>query len=247
MLDYANLSRHERKAAAKLARQLLRTVPAAQEPDEPRSIRGALSTAFMKPRNIIGAVVYTDGSGNYWGDVILKKGKKTCQMGTAEGAPLQSPEVALDQVKELIASIKAMREHPIVQGFRDDGVDPELVELLRVRHEEFGCRWVLLNEEQIRIGSEAFAKYVEGKFPGMADKPEQARIVILQMAPRFATHPVFLLSPDNEQEAVVRLFRSAAAFLLRTGIINVDQVATKTNLYLANETMSEERTVKWLH
>lgn len=59
MLNYKDLSRHDRRAARRLAKELLRTVPAAQEPDEPRSIRGALSTAFMKPENVIGALVYT--------------------------------------------------------------------------------------------------------------------------------------------------------------------------------------------
>ena len=32
MLDYRSLSRHERRAAKKLAKELLRTVPAAQKP-----------------------------------------------------------------------------------------------------------------------------------------------------------------------------------------------------------------------
>ena len=32
MLDYRSLSRHDRRAAKKLAKELLRTVPAAEEP-----------------------------------------------------------------------------------------------------------------------------------------------------------------------------------------------------------------------
>ena len=48
----------------KLAKELLRTIPAAQKPGEACSIRGALSTAFMKPENLIGALVYTDRKGN---------------------------------------------------------------------------------------------------------------------------------------------------------------------------------------
>ena len=84
MLDYRSLSRHDRRAAKKLAKELLRTVPAAQEPDGPRSIRGALSTAFMKPENVIGALVYSDGNGNWWGDVVFNKGEKCFQMGTQE-------------------------------------------------------------------------------------------------------------------------------------------------------------------
>ena len=60
MLDYGSLSRHNRRAAKNLAKELLRTVPAAQEAAGPCSIRGKLSTAFMKPENVIGALVYTD-------------------------------------------------------------------------------------------------------------------------------------------------------------------------------------------
>jgi hypothetical protein len=106
-----------------------------------KKIRGALSTAFMKPENVIGALVYTDGNGNWWGDVVLNKGRdKYCQMGSEEEAPLQSYDDALEHVKAVIASIKAMREHPLVQEFRRNGIDPERVELLRVGHEKFGHR-----------------------------------------------------------------------------------------------------------
>ena len=162
MLDYRSLSRHDRRAAKKLAKELLRTVPAAEKPRS-SSIRGALSTAFMKPENVIGALVYSDGNGNWWGDVVFNKGEKCFQIGSEE-VPAQSSDDALECVKDLIASIKAMREHPLVQEFRERGFDPEGVELLRVGHEKFGYRWVLLDETQILTGSEAFAKSVERKF-----------------------------------------------------------------------------------
>ena len=84
MLNYGSLSRHERRAAKKLAKQLLRTVPAAKSQKGPCSIRGALSTAFMKPENVIGALVYSDGNGNWWGDVVFNKGEKYFQIGTQE-------------------------------------------------------------------------------------------------------------------------------------------------------------------
>ena len=145
MLDYRSLSRHDRRAAKKLAKELLRTVPAAEKPisEEQCSIRGALSTAFMKPENVIGALVYSDGNGNWWGDVVFSKGEKSFQIGSAEDSPARSYDDALEYVKVVIASIKAMREHPLVQEFREKGFDPERVELLRVGHEKFGYRWVL--------------------------------------------------------------------------------------------------------
>ena len=124
MLDYTTLSRHERRAAKKLAKELLRTVPAAEKPisEEHCSIRGALSTAFMKPENVIAVLVYTDGNGNWWGDVVFNKGEKCVQIGSQEEAPLQSYDEALEHVKAVIAYIKAMREHPFVQELRERGM-----------------------------------------------------------------------------------------------------------------------------
>lgn len=245
MLNYKDLSRHDRRAARRLAKELLRTVPAAQEPDEPRSIRGALSTAFMKPENVIGALVYTDGNGNWWGDVALNKGEKCFQLGSPEQAPARSYDDALGHVKATIANIKAMREHPLVREFREKGFDPERVELLRVRHERFGHRWVLLDDNQISTGAEAFVAYVGDKFPGGVDKREQARTVVLQTASQFATDPVFLQLPDDHdgEEGAIQLLYCAAAFLLRCGIVNVDRT-TEANFGLPNsETISQRPTV----
>jgi hypothetical protein len=224
MLNYGTLTRHERRAAKKLAKELLRTVPAAQKPNEPLSIRGALITAFMKPENVIGALVYSDGKGNWWGDVVLKKGEKSFQVGVREESPLQSSEDALECVKDQIATIKGMREHPFVQEVREKGLNPERIEVLRVRHEKFGHRWLLMDDNEIWKGAHAFVEYVEGKFPGVVDKLERARTVILQTAPQFATHPVFLRpAGDNDKSESTILLHCAAAFLLRNGIINIDQ------------------------
>ena len=246
MLNYESLSRNERRAATKLARKLLRTVPAAPNLEGFSSIRWALNTAFMKPENVIGALIYTDGNGNWWGDVVLNKGGKCLQIGTPGEFPAQSREDALGCVKHLIADIKATREHPLVQDIREQGFDPERIELLRVRHEQFGERWVLLDDDQISMGAEAFAEFVERKFEGAVDKVEQAREVILQTAPQFATDLEFLqLANDNdEQKAAILLLHCAAAFLLSNGIINVDQDTTEANFCLPNsETISQRPTV----
>src|ERR1700751_897325 len=136
LVAYGSLSRHERQAARKLAKELLRSVPTAHKTDEPRSLREAVSTAFMRPENVIGALVYSDGNGNWWGDVVFKKGEKRYQTGTQEKAPAQSYDDALEHVKSMMAQIKAMREDPLVQEFRERGFDPERVELLWVRHKK---------------------------------------------------------------------------------------------------------------
>ena len=246
MLDYGSLSQDGRRSAKKLAKELLRTVPAAQKPSKAVSIRGALITAFMKPENVIGALVYTDGNGNWWGDVVLNKGEKYFQMGSEEEAPLQSYDDALEHVEAVIASIKATREHPLVQEFRKSGFDPERLELLRVGHEKFGYRWVVMDDNEIRTGAEAFVAYVEDKFPGVVDTLEKARTVMLQTAPQFATDPVFLKLPEGHdgEEGAIQLTYYAAAFLLRCGIINIDQDTTKTNFGLPNsETISRRPTL----
>src|SRR4029077_5460676 len=145
-----------------------------------------------------------------------------------------------------IADIKAMREHPLVQAFREQGFDPERVELIRVRHERVGHRWVLLDDKQISTGAEAFVAYVDDNFPGVVDKLEQARTVVLQTAPQFATDPVLLQLADGQdvQEGAIQLLYYAAAFLLRCGIVNVDQDTTEANFCLPNsEPISQRQTL----
>jgi hypothetical protein len=231
MLSYANLSRSDRKAARRLAKELLRTVPAAREGEQPRSVRGALSTVFMKPQNVVGVLVYSDHMGNWWGDVAFRSGSKCYQMGTPEEAPLDSYEDAFEHVKGFIARIKATREHPLVGEFRRQGIDPEKAVLMRVRHEAFGHRYALLDGNEIAEGAERFTSYVEDNFPGVADKLEQARTIVLQMAPRLATHPEFLQPRDHDsgdEQSDFQLLGYAAAFLVKSGIINIDQDATGT-------------------
>ena len=88
---YQTLSRVEQRAAKKLAKELLRTVPAAA-PTPPEeldqlSIRGQLATAYMKPANVVAALVYTDGAGHWWDDVVLKKGHGTTSIGVSRENP----------------------------------------------------------------------------------------------------------------------------------------------------------------
>ena len=103
-----------------------------------------------------------------------------------------------------------------------------------------------MDDNEIRTGAEAFVAYVEDKFPGVVDTLEKARTVMLQTAPQFATDPVFLKLPDGHdgEEGAIQLTAYAAAFLLRCGILNVDQDTTKTNFGLPNsETISRRPTL----
>jgi hypothetical protein len=195
----------------------------------------------MRPENVIGAFVYSDGNGNWWGDVVFVKGEKCFQAGIPEEAPERSHDEALGYVKSLIAYVKAMPEHPLVQEFREKGVDLERVELLRIAHAKFGDRWLM----KIRTGAEAFVKYVKDKMPAVVDMVEQACKVILEAAPKFATD-MFLQPLDDQhgEEGEFQLLHDAAAFVLSCGILNVDQDTTETNFGLADsETILQRPTL----
>ena len=201
----------------------------------------------MKPENVIGALVYSDGNGNWWGDVVFNKGEKCFQMGSEEEAPLRSYDDALEHVKAVIASIKAMREHPLVQELREKrlAIQSELNCFASDTKSSATDGYLWMTTKSV-TGAEAFVEYVERKFPGVVDALEQARTVILQTAPQFATDPVFLQLPDDHdgEEGAIQLLYHAAAFLLRCGIVNVDQDTTEASFCLPNsETISQQPTL----
>ena len=81
--------------------------------------------------------------------------------------------------------------------------------------------------------------------PAVVDAVEQARKVILEAAPKFATD-MFLHPSDDQDEdkGEFQLLHDAAAFLLRCGIVNVDQDTTETNFgWPNNETISQRPTL----
>ena len=231
-LAYDTLSKTERRAARKLANKLLRTVPAANQPAIPGTLRGALSTSYTKPENVIAALVYCDDDGNWWGDIVLRKGDGWIQMGTAARKPLRSRELALQALRQTIAVIKAMHEDPIVQRVRDIGLDPQQIGMLRVHHQAFGCRWVVFEENEIATMADYFAKFLQRDGAEHSqlikafnvDHREAARWMILDAAPGFATDPQLLLPPDDSEERkrAFDLLYHAAAYLLWRGIQNID-------------------------
>jgi hypothetical protein len=118
-----------------------------------------------------------------------------------------------------------------VQAARDEGIDVDQVKLLRVGHEKFGHRWLILDHDQIRTRTEAFVAYLNDKMPAVVNMAEKARTVVLQTTPRFANDSMFIqLSDDQDgEERAIQLLYDAAAFLLTFGIVNVDQDTTETN------------------
>jgi hypothetical protein len=159
IVQYQTLPRQQRRAARKLAKQLLRTtLPVATEGRFGHTIRGALNTAFMKPENVVAVFTYDDGNGNWWGDVVLRKGQGTYQIGVAEDSPYRSREEALAHVEKLIGRIKAMREDPLVAEFRNSGINVQTIELLRVQHKRFGCGWIVRSIDTITSEADEFKK-----------------------------------------------------------------------------------------
>jgi hypothetical protein len=229
IVSYQTLSRNERRAAQKLAKQLLRTtLPASKGYESGCSLRGTLSTAFMKPENVIAAFVYDDGNGNWWGDVVLRKGRGTHQIGRAEDSPYRSKEEAFVHVQNMIANIKSTREHPLVGALRRNDIEVEAIELLRVRHEQFGCRWIMRHVDEIPSEVKEFERT-----HGITDRSDptvmcyavkMARAIVLYYAPEFATGGNFLSPPSesDKSEFEINLWREAASFLLAHGIINID-------------------------
>src|SRR5262249_2651599 len=118
-------------------------------------------------------------------NVIVKRGEH-CGTFCSRGE-LRSREDALEHVKDMIASIKRNAEHPVVQKLRGKGIDPQQVELLSVKHEKFGHRWMILDDDQICAGFDAFVAYVEATMPDVPDTHDLARTIVLHTAPRFAT------------------------------------------------------------
>jgi len=239
---YESLSRNSRRDAQKLAKKLLRsTPPAASDQKGEDSVRWMLSTAFIKPKNVLAAFTYGDGEGNWWGDVVLRKGRGTIQLGIAESHPCRSQQEALAFLKKQIGDIKATTEHPVVNDFRANGMDPELFELLRVHHKNIGYRYIMRSYEEIAMESQLFGEKYALRDSANEFDVENAVIhagkmiyvarhasgIILQYAAKASCDAPFLL-PPGETDTEVNKVREAASFLLRQGILNIDERDTWT-------------------
>jgi len=154
---------------------------------------------------------------------VLKTGKKVAQTGTHEDNPHKSREEAFEHLKHMVASLKAAKEHPIVQSMRDEGIDPKEFKLLRVRHEKFGQRWfVLLADEETPKRAALFSEQFSGR--SVVDKLLLARQTILDYAVQFATDDPCIPSLDTKYDKVeYDKADCAAAFLSANGVINIDQ------------------------
>lgn len=224
IVNYELLPRPERRAAQKFAKQLLRRVPPAKDAPIFTSPRGALSTAFVKPENVIAALIYSDGDGNWWSDAVLRKGNDIVQMGTNGEMPMKSADEAIEGIKNVFATIKAMRESPFVQIIRDLGFDPLRVEFLRIQDKDFGCQWLPLDETQTEPRANAFATFAKAQDSQSIDALELARSIILREAPKYVTDSDLLLPNKwtDETEKSYSFLLNAAAFASANGVLDIE-------------------------
>jgi hypothetical protein len=218
---YELLPRAERRAAEKYAKKLLRTVPALRDPDQPVWLRGALGgvtgTAVLKAENVVAARVYPDTGNQWWCEVILRRGDGIALL--RNDTPLPRRDHAVTCLEHYIGRIKGAQEHPLVSEFRKLGIDPERDEMLRVRHNSFGVRWVIVPTNEISTRARAFAEQVELENGPRVDKLTVAFIALYELAPKFLAGPR-LLEVDSNSETDKDHFDyylNAAAFALEHG------------------------------
>ena len=220
---YERLPRRDRRAAEKLAKKLLRNTPIGPKSEFSDTLRDALDTAFMKPENVVAALVYDEGNGSWRSDVVFQKGKYNVQRGISCGSRQQ----ALSCLESQIANIKATCEHPAVAVYRRRGVEPNGVQLLGVRHKQFGYRYVERYMDEIQSeGLEFLRKH--GITPSESETAIKyaARLAsdtVLLYAPEFATDDPLLRPPAGTDKSAdeIALWWEAASFLLVGDIADI--------------------------
>jgi hypothetical protein len=133
--DYRTLSKKERRAAKKLANELIvSTAPCGIFALEalPEIPNGAVCSAIMQPENIEGILVYSDGGKNWWGDVVFRRGNDYIQIGTPQTKPKSSYEVALEYPRKVISIIKLIKETGVARELRESGYDPSIFNVLEI-------------------------------------------------------------------------------------------------------------------
>ena len=231
--NYELLPRAERRAAQKYAKKLLRTVPALRSSDQPIRLRGALAgltrTAALKAENVVAARVYPDTGNQWWCEVILRSGDGIALL--RNDTPLPRRDHAVICLEHYIGRIKGSQEHPPVSEFRKLGIDPERVDTLRVRHDSFGERWVIVPTNEISTRAKAFAEEVEIENGARVDKLTVAFIALYELAPEFVAGPL-LLEVDSNSETAKALFDyylNAAAFALEHGLRTIYEPGAQPN------------------
>jgi hypothetical protein len=171
-------------------------------------------------------LVYEDGHGTWWSDVVFRKGKHNLQCGIS----CTSEQQAIACLESQIAEIKATREHGAVAEGRRMGVNYDACLWLGVQHKELGYRYVKRRIDGIRSdGFEFLRKHGIAENAGEAEMRHAetlARDTVLLYAPHFNSpdcYPTLEPPADTDKsEEEIKSWQEAASFLLGRGIADIN-------------------------
>lgn len=213
------------KTIKRYAEQFMRETPQDPTFDAARycqglSIGDALFTATMTPSNVLGADVYTDGKGHFWGDIFFKRGPDgVCQIGIPEDSPVSTQDEAEQYLRNIFSKLPLMHEHPLVEILRESGIDPETANVLRIDRWDGLTKLVMRTDSDIEQEAIAFVTRIISEGANiehcLPSAIEQAQQVILNdLAQLHFSMPAI----DSN-----RALREAASFLLFHGIHHVTE------------------------
>jgi hypothetical protein len=216
--NYHLLSAPARRAARKLAKKLLKSVPAEQNEIDAGWLRGVLGSSYMRPENVFAAFTFVDDAAAWHAAVILQKADKLVELNWS--SPTGSPccQQALRDIKRCIAAIKGTREHPAMQQFRDAGIQPDQLEILDVYHPAFGCRCFLMTDQQIEVHANHYVDFLKENEIRFGEKClALAQGLVVDLSPQLSANKHFFLW-DTRLEDLRSLAFHAAGFLLKYAV-----------------------------
>jgi hypothetical protein len=165
----------------------------------------------------VAARVYSDNGKQWWCEVILCRGDGIALL--RNDRPLPKRDQAVTCLKHYIGGIKGAQEHPLVTEFRKLGIGAERVDTLRVRHDSFGVRWVIVPTNEITTRAKRFAEQVEILNCPHVTKQFLAFIALYEPAPKFVAGPLLLAADSNSETSKQQFehYLDAAAFALEHG------------------------------
>lgn len=166
---HCTLSENGRRSAERLAEHLLQTTTPeagfnAIEFCERMSIREALNSPFMKPHNVVGALV-SGSESRWWCDIFFRTPDYISSLGLREDSPANTREEAESSLRKLMGNLPVMQEHPIVHECRKRGLAPEAVWCLKIYRTNEQCKLVFREKGQVQLEREEFMQQFESFDP----------------------------------------------------------------------------------
>ena len=103
--------------------------------------------------------------------------------------------------------------------------------MLRIRHDSFGIRWVIVPTNEISTRARAFAEQVELENGPRIDKLMLAFIALHDWAPKFVVGPLLLAADSNSDLSKEHFdnYLKAAAFAMEHGVRTVYDLSEEPN------------------